>query len=54
VQLLAQRGLGARKQVGTGQVATALRELLRDGIVGQFEVHKLVAEQRRGRRDRAG
>ncbi len=45
LQLLAQRGLGARQQVGSGHLATALREPKRVDIVGQLEVHKLVAER---------
>ncbi len=35
---VAQRGLGARQQVGSRRVATALREPLRVGFVGQLEV----------------
>ncbi len=38
-----QRGLGARQQLGSRHVETALREPLRVSIVGQPEVHKLVA-----------
>ncbi len=42
LQLLAQRGLGARQQAGSGHLATALRE---PHFVGQLQVNKLVAER---------
>jgi hypothetical protein len=48
LQLLAQRGLGARLQVGSRQVATARLEPLRVEFVRQPEVHKLVDERRHG------
>ncbi len=48
LQILTQRGLGARQQVGSRPVATALREPLRVGFVGQLEVHKLLAERQHG------
>ena len=45
---MAQRGLGARQQDGSRHFATGLREPPRVGIVGQLEVHKLVAERKHG------
>jgi hypothetical protein len=48
LQLLAQRGLGARHMVGSPQFAPARREPRRVEMVGQLEVSKLVAERQNG------